>query len=151
FTGVPAAGETRFLKNEMVFHVERNVSPQAVDALARRLGLVTIASQGFGLSGGTIFRFRITDGRPVADAVRALENEHIGTAQPNYVFKLQQDATQPSRSGRSGATQYVVSKLNLTEVHRIPIGSDVPSAVIDSEIDAQHPELAGAVVAEFDP
>ena len=151
FTGVPAAGETRFLNNEMVFHVDRNVSPQAVDALARRLGLVTIASQGFGLSGGTIFRFRITDGRPVADAVRALENEHIGTAQPNYVFKLQQDATQPSRSGRSDATQYVVSKLDLTEVHRIAIGSDVPIAVIDSEIDARHPELAGAVVAEFDP
>jgi hypothetical protein len=150
FTGAPAAGETRFRNNEMVFHVDRNVSPQAVDAVARRLGLTTIASQGFGLSGGTIFRFRITDGRPVADAVRALENEHIGTAQPNYVFKLQQDATQPSGGGRGDATQYIVSKLDLIEVHRIAIGSDVPIAVIDSEIDARHPELAGAVAAEFD-
>jgi hypothetical protein len=150
FTGVPVAGETRFLNNEMVLHVDRNVSPQAVDAVARRLGLATIASQGFGLSGGTIFRFRITDGRPVADTIRALENEHIGTAQPNYVFKLQQDASQPARSGRSDATQYVVGKLDLIEVHRIAIGSDVPIAVIDSEIDARHPELAGAVVAEFD-
>jgi subtilisin family serine protease len=90
------------------------------------------------------------EGRPVADAVRALENEHIGTAQPNYVFKLQQDATQTARNGRSDSVQYVVSKLNLIEVHHIAIGSYVPIAVIDSEIDARHPELAGAVVAEFD-
>jgi subtilisin family serine protease len=150
FTGVPAAGETRFLNNEMLFHVDPSVSPQTVDAVARRLGLSTIASQGFGLSGGTIVHFRIPEGRPVADAVRALENEHIGTAQPNYVFKLQQDATQTARNGRSDSVQYVVSKLNLIEVHHIAIGSYVPIAVIDSEIDARHPELAGAVVAEFD-
>jgi hypothetical protein len=151
FTGVPAAGETRFLTNEMVFHVDRNVSPQTVDAVARRLGLSAVASQGFGLSGGTLFRFRITDGRSVGDAIRALEAEHIGTAQPNYVFRLQQDVTQAARPGQRDPTQYVVGKLHLVDVHRIAIGADIPIAVIDSEIDAKHPELAGAVVAEFDP
>jgi subtilisin family serine protease len=150
FSGIPARGETRFLTNEMVFHVDRNVSPQAVDAVARRLGLSTIATQGFGLSGGTLFRFRITNGRPVADAIRELEAEHIGTAQPNYVFKLQQDVTQAARSGQGDPSQYVVGKLHLVDVHRIAIGADVPIAVIDSEIDAKHPELAGAIIAEFD-
>jgi hypothetical protein len=150
FTGVPAAGETRFLTNEMVFHVDRNVSPQTVDAVARRLGLATVASQGFGLSGGTLFRFRITNGRPVAEAIRALEAEHIGTAQPNYVFKLQQGTTQAARPGQGDPSQYVVNKLHLVDVHRIAIGADVPIAVIDSAIDARHPELAGAVIAEFD-
>src|SRR5579862_4537268 len=150
FTGVPAAGETRFLTNEMVFHVDRSVSPQTVDAVARRLGLSTIAMQDLRISGGTLFRFRVPDGRPVADAIRALEAEHIGTAQPNYVFRLQQDATQAARSGAGDQPQYVVNKLHLIDVHRIAIGSDVPIAVIDSEIDAKHPELAGAVIAEFD-
>jgi len=150
FTGMPVAGETRFLTNEMVFHVDRSVSAQTVDAVARRLGLSTIASQGFGLSGGTLFRFRINNGRPVADAIRELEGEHIGTAQPNYVFKLQQDTTQAARPGQGDPSQYVVNKLHLTDVHRIAIGADVPIAVIDSEIDARHPELAGAVIAEFD-
>jgi hypothetical protein len=151
FTGVPAAGETRFLTNEMVFHVPPNVSPQTVDTVARRLGLSTVAAQSFNLSGGTLFRFRITDGRPVADVIRALESENVGVAQPNYVFKLQQDATLAARSTGGGPSQYVVDKLRLVDVHRIAIGSNVLVAVIDSQVDGKHPELAGAVVDEFDP
>ncbi len=150
FTGVPPVGETRFLTNEMVFHVPANVSPQTVDTVARRLGLSTIASQSFNLSGGTLFRFRITDGRPLSDVIRALESENIGVAQPNYVFKLQQDATLAARSTAGDPSQYVVDTLHLVDVHRIAIGSNVLVAVIDSEIDAKHPELAGAVVDEFD-
>jgi subtilisin family serine protease len=150
FTGVPPAGETRFRTNEMVFHVPANVSPQTVDTMARRLGLSTVASQSFNLSGGRLFHFRITDGRPVADVIRALESENIGVAQPNYVFRLQQDATLAARSTQSDPSQYVVDKLRLVDVHRIAIGSDVPVAVIDSEIDGGHPELAGAVVDELD-
>jgi subtilisin family serine protease len=134
----------------MVFHVPPNVSPQTVDALARRLNLSTVATHSFNLSGGTLFRFRITDGRPVGDVIHALESENIGVAQPNYVFRLQQDATLAARNGTGDPTQYVVSKLRLLDVHRIAIGSNVPVAVIDSEIDGRHPELAGAVVEEFD-
>ena len=151
FTGVPPVGETRFLTNEMVFHVPANVSAQTVDTVARRLRLSTVASQSFNLSGGTLFRFRITDGRPVSDVIRALESENIGVAQPNYVFKLQQDATLAARStGGGDPSQYVVDKLHLVDAHRIAIGSNVLVAVIDSEIDGKHPELAGAVVDEFD-
>ena len=150
FTGVPPIGETRFLTNEMVFHVPANVSPQTVDTVARRLGLFTVASQSFNLSGGTLFRFRITDGRPVADVIRALESENIGVAQPNYVFKLQQDPALAARTTGGDPSQYVVDKLRLVDVHRIAIGSNVLVAVIDSEIDGKHPELAGAVVDEFD-
>jgi subtilisin family serine protease len=36
------------------------------------------------------------------------------------------------------------------DVHRIALGSNVLVAVIDSEIDAKHPDLAGAVVEEYD-
>ncbi|HEY6258271.1 MAG TPA: S8 family serine peptidase [Xanthobacteraceae bacterium] len=151
FTGVPPAGETRFLTSEMVFHVPPNVTPQAVDALARRLNLSTVATRSFNLSGGTLFRFRITDGRPVDDVIRALESENIGVAQPNYVFRLQQDSTLAARNtGGGDPSQYVVSKLRLTDVHRIAIGSNVLVAVIDSEIDGKHPELTGTVVDEFD-
>jgi hypothetical protein len=150
FTGVPPVGETRFLTNEMVFHVPANVSPQTVDTVARRLGLSTVASQSFNLSGGTLFHFRINDGRPVADVVRALESENIGVAQPNYVFRLQQDATLAARSSGGDPSQYVVDKLHLVDAHRIAIGSNVLVAVIDSQIDGRHLELAGAVVDEFD-
>jgi hypothetical protein len=150
FTGVPPAGETRFVTNEMVFQVAGNMTPQAIDDVARRHGLATVSAQSFALAGGTLVHFRINDGRPVADVIRALEAENIGTAQPNYVFRLQQDQTLAARPGRGDPAQYVVNQLRLTDVHRIALGSNVLVAVIDSEIDAKHPDLAGAVVEEYD-
>jgi subtilisin family serine protease len=82
--------------------------------------------------------------------IRALATENIGVAQPNYVYRLQQDATLAARSAAGDPSQYVVNKLRLVDVHRIAIGSNVLVAVIDSAIDGKHPELAGAVVDEFD-
>ena len=82
-------GETRFVANEVVFHAPSNVSAQAVDAMARRLGLVAISSQNLTLSGGTLFHFRIDNGRQVSDVVHELEGENIGVAQPNYLYSLQ--------------------------------------------------------------
>jgi subtilisin family serine protease len=43
------------------------------------------------------------------------------------------------------AAQYIVQKLSLADVHRIVRGTNVPIAVIDSEIDAAHPDIEGAV------
>jgi hypothetical protein len=150
FTGVPPAGETRFLSNELVFHVPPSVSRQKVDETARRLGLSAVASHNVALTGGTLFRFRVADGRGVADAVRALEAEKVGIAQPNYVYKLQQDPILAARTKSGDLGQYVVNKLRLGEVHRVATGSNVLVAVIDSEIDLGHPDLAGAFVERFD-
>ncbi len=149
FTGVPPRGETRFVSNEMVFQVGPNVSPQAVDSVARRLALSAVGSQ-VSVAGGTLLRFRINDGRPVADVIRALEAEKIGVAQPNYVYKLQQDQSLAGAATRGDPAQYVVSKLRLAEVHRIARGTNVVVAVIDSVIDARHPDLAGTIVEQFD-
>ena len=89
FTGIPPRGETRFVSNEVVFQAPSNVSARAVDAAARRLGLVAVSSQSLTLSGGTLFHFRIDNGRQVSDVVRELEAENIGVAQPNYIYSLQ--------------------------------------------------------------
>jgi len=149
FTGVPPLGETRFVSTEMVFQVGSNVSRQTIENAVRRLGLSTIASQNVGLTGGTLFHFRIADGRAIADVVRALEAENIGIAQPNYVYQLHQDANLAARTNAGDSSQYVVNKLRLGEVHRVATGSNVLVAVIDSAIDIKHPDLAGAVVEQF--
>ena len=109
-----------------------------------------VASQNVALTGGTMFRLRVADGRSVADAVRALEAEKLGVAQPNYVFKLQQDPKLAARTQSGELDQYVVNKLRLGEVHRVATGSNVLVAVIHSEIDSRHPDLAGAFVERFD-
>jgi hypothetical protein len=156
FTGVPPRGETRFISNEMVFHVASGIAPQTVDAAARRLGLIAVSSQSLTLSGGTLFHFRIDNGRPVSDVVRDLEAENIGVAQPNYVYHLQQDAHTPASLTPAPAppwgdpAQYVVRKLRLPEVHKIATGANILVAVIDSQVDTAHPDLNGAIAGQFD-
>ena len=163
FTGVPPRGETRFISNEMVFHVPPNVPPATVDAAARRLGLVTVASHNLSLSGGTLLHFRIDNGRPVSDVVRELEGQNIGVAQPNYVYRLQQDARTPAPLSlaplslaalpplpNGDPAQYAVAKLHLTEAHKIATGAGVLVAVIDSQIDTGHPDLGGTIAGSFD-
>jgi subtilisin family serine protease len=158
FTGVPPRGETRFISNEMVFHVAPNVAPATVDAAAHRLGLVTVASHNLSLSGGTLMHFRIDNGRPVSDVVRDLEGQNIGVAQPNYVYRLQQDGRTPAPLQlpalpplpRGDPAQYAVAKLHLTEAHKIATGAGVLVAVIDSQIDTGHPDLGGTIAGSFD-
>jgi hypothetical protein len=131
----------------MVVHVGADVSPQTLDAAARRLGLTAVESRNLSLSGGRLVHFR-TSG-DVSDAIRSLETQKIGIAQPNYVFELQQDARVAALPPEKG-DQYVIDKLHLREAHAIASGANVTVAVIDSLIDTAHPDLVGSVVGQFD-
>ena len=46
--------------------------------------------------------------------------------------------------------QYILEKLKIVDVHRMVRGTNVPIAVIDSQIDVTHPDLEGAVAQRFD-
>jgi subtilisin family serine protease len=46
--------------------------------------------------------------------------------------------------------QYVRDKLQLPEVHALARGKNVPIAVIDSGIDADHPDFSGAEIVRYD-
>ncbi len=57
----------------------------------------------------------------------------------------------PPRTRRpAGGEQYVANKLRLAEVHKIATGKGVTVAVIDSAIDAAHPEFKQAIADKFD-
>jgi len=79
-----------------------------------------------------------------------LEAEKIGIAQPNYVFQLQQDAHAAAPPPNGDPAQYVIDKLHLHDAHGIASGSNVAVAVIDSLVDAAHPDLAGSIAGQFD-
>jgi subtilisin family serine protease len=154
FTGVPPPTERRYVATEMVFHVGAGVSRAQVDAQAKRLGLTVVGTQTSGITGGTIYHFRLGPGRQVPDVVRSLEEERVGIAQPNYVFRITEEGQQPAANSEAEASgsseQYVIDKLNLAEAHKIATGNGVLVAVIDSKIDASHPDLAGAIADQFD-
>ena len=148
-SGAPAANERRLVPDEVVIELANSVSPQQIDALQRRHRLTRIESQTFQLTGTTWFRWRIPDRRSVAAVVRALETDRlVASAQPNYLFALQQDTAKAVTEG--DAAQYELAKLHLPQAHALAKGDAVQVAIIDSGVDANHPELSGAIAETYD-
>jgi hypothetical protein len=141
-SGAPSANERRLVPDEVVIEIANSVSLQRIDALQRRYNLTRIEAQTFQPSGTTLFRWRIPDRRSVAAVVRALEADRVvASAQPNYLFTLQEDEANIVAEG--DAAQYELAKLHLPQAHGLAKGDKVLVAVIDSSVDANHPELAG--------
>jgi hypothetical protein len=158
-SGIPLAGETRFPQNEVLVEMRGNPSSQTVDALVRRNRLELLDRLALRLTNSTILRVRILNGRSVAATIRALGGR---TSQPNYQYALAdgqtnatvQTAAAPSASDARAVVgdpaQYALTKLRLREAQGLAKGEKVPVAIIDSGIDVKHPDLNGAVTAQFD-
>ena len=153
-SNVPPLNETRFLANEIVLHVLANTSPASVQQIAQQLGLTLIGTQNLSSIGRQAFRLQIGGGRSVRDIIRALEaNSIVAVAQPNYQYQLVQQvpaAIAPFTASRGDPAQYTMGKLHLNEAHRVASGNNVIVAVIDSEVDREHAELAGTIAQRFD-
>jgi len=138
----------RSIANQLVAELDGNLSDAQADALARRHGLARITSQNFPLLGATIGLFRITNGRSVETASRDFASEaSVHAVQPNFRYLLQDQKAAPTEGDPA---QYALMKLHLPEAHTLAHGEGVRVAVIDSGIDAKHPELAGSIVDSFD-
>jgi subtilisin family serine protease len=145
----------------------------------RRHRATLLASRRFDLAGVTIIRARLDDGRTARAALAQMAGDRrVASAQPNYVYALQQDRAKPdaaeAQTPVAAATaaepapstaalptaapatlrirqpQYIVGKLGLDDAHRLARGERVRVAVIDSGADASHPELQGVVAGSFD-
>ena len=142
----PPPGETRFVPNEVLLNVASDVTTPAFDAIARRNRLTRLELREFAATGRRMARVRINDRRPVATVIRSLQAEAgIAGAQPNYLFAYNQGP-----APAAGPTQYANTKLHLSEAHALAKGQSIRVAVIDSMIDASHPDLAGTIAATYD-
>ena len=145
---IPPRGVTAFVPNEILLEVESGTPARYLNAVARRLQLTLLETQSFTLTGRTLQRWRIDGRNSVRATLRGLSPfSRISTAQANFLYAFGQ--AQPPQQSDAGA-QYVVPKLHLMEAHKITNGDDVLVAVIDSKIDASHPDLAGVIADEYD-
>ncbi|SDN18857.1 S8 family serine peptidase [Afipia sp. GAS231] len=149
-SGIPPAGEQRYVPDEVVIEVAGAMTPQQLGALAQRFRLTSVDSFSFQLGGTTLARLRIPDRRSVTTVVRALETDaSVLFAQPNYLYALIETKT-PAAPGEADPASYVQEKLRLSEAHQLARGNKVLVAVIDSGIDVSHPDLAGDIADSFD-
>ncbi len=157
YSGLPPRGEVRFVSNEVVVQIANTVPRVQVETVARQLGIAMVASHDFDAAGRTLYQFRSSNGRDVRDVIRQLEqNRIVAAAQPNYVYQFAQSAPAPTSLPSlvlpaGDPSQYTIERLHLGEVHQLVRGRNVSIAVIDSEIDASHPDLQGAIAERFDP
>lgn len=99
------------------------------------------------LLASSIVRLRLVDNRALEPLLAAIAAEPgVTLAQPNYDYEASEAAAAPA----VGIAQYAPAKLRLAEAHRIARGKGVKVAIIDTAIEAAHPELEGAVTAQFE-
>jgi len=145
----PVAALSRTFANEFVAEIDSALSLTEADELARRHGLARIASENFPLVGATVGLFRITDGRPYETVRREFAaDSSVRSLQPNFRYVLQDQ--KPAVPTEGDPAQYALSKLRLPQAHTLVHGTNVTVAVIDSGIDAGHPELANSIADNFD-
>lgn len=174
---VPRPTENRLVADEILFELAPNAQ---ADAVLRRHRATLIASRRFELAGITLVRARLNDGRSARTVLTQMRGDRqVASAQPNYVYALQQAEAVPAAApeGALGGAvapgiappaesavpaevvatprrvlqpQYVVDKLGLDEIHKLSRGSAIKIAVIDTGTDEAHPELQGVLAASFD-
>jgi protein-disulfide isomerase len=143
----PLATISLSFANELVAEIDGSMSEEQANALARRYGMVLVESQNLPLIEATIGLFRITDGRSL-DAARRDFAAAPGVRNLQFNFRYLVQDTKPPTEG--DPAQYAVSKLKLPQAHGLAHGMNVTIAVIDSGIDASHPELANSISDTFD-
>ncbi|QOZ10880.1 S8 family serine peptidase [Bradyrhizobium sp. CCBAU 51765] len=145
----PVAVNQRSFAGEFVAEIDGSLSVTEADELARRHGLARVASENFPLIGATFGLFRITDGRPAETVRREFAADgSVRSVQPNFRYVLQDQKSSVPVEG--DPAQYALAKLRLPQAHALAHGANVTIAVIDSGIDAKHPELANSVADSFD-
>ncbi len=146
---MPPANERRYVPDEVVLEIPNTVSPAQINALQTRFRLTRLDQQSFQLTGTTLYRWRIPSNVSVPRAVRALGGDaRVAAVQPNYLFTMQGDESKSMSEG--DPAQYELAKLHLPQAHALAKGDKVLVAVIDSGVDAGHPDLAGAIAETYD-
>src|SRR5829696_7974807 len=103
-SGVPAAGETRYVPDEVVLELDTRLSPRAIADLARRHSLTHLESRSFQLANAVVYRWRVLRGRSVPAVIGALERDRgVRSAQPNYLFALSGEALPSSSPAATAA------------------------------------------------
>jgi subtilisin family serine protease len=113
--------------------------------VARRYGLTVVDNWPMPMVGVDCFVMAVPEGRSTdAMAAQVSRDSDVAWAQPMQLFSARGGA--PSHNDPLYAAEPAASQWHLADLHQIATGRGVRIAVIDSGIEARHPDLAGQVL-----
>ncbi|WBY08733.1 S8 family serine peptidase [Sphingomonas sp. 7/4-4] len=118
-------------------------------AIARRNGLTIEDSWPMPLIGVDCFVMRVPEDNTVDDMVTRLNGDRqVLWAQPMQLYHAQ--GSMQSEGDPLYAVQPAASAWRLADLHRVATGRGITVAVIDSKVEASHPDLIGQFAASRD-
>lgn len=146
--GARANAGPPFYTRQVLVLIDQAQPAALEDTLAQQYNLQRLNNQVLTLVNARAQLYAIPDGRTVAALVSVLgADPRVRLAQGNFAYRRQ--GGEKSKAA-STAPQYALSKISAAPAHAMALGRGVRIAVIDSAIDAAHPDLAGAVLNTFD-
>ena len=144
----PPTEETRFRPGEVLVETASGVSRSTIEAILRSHRLTEAEETVIGLTGQSLRLWRFPTTRSVPGVVGELGGEMaLASIQPNYIYAPQGDAATTSPAF---VDEYWLAKLRVDKSLDLASGEPVRIAVIDTAVDAAHPDLKGSIEAEFD-
>ncbi len=120
--------------------------------IARHHGLTLVDDWPMPLLGLDCFIMAVPQGETSEAAAEQVSHDaDVAWSQPMHLYQVQGE--QPSHNDPLFEAQPVAHEWHLADLHQLATGRGVMVAVIDSRIEASHPDLAGqvAIVQDFAP
>src|SRR5262249_52277130 len=142
---------------EILILIDQDQPQSLATQLARTYRLERIRSGRLSLLGVRAELMRVRQGHSQAAVLAALQQDtRVRSAQLNqrYLRGAGDAPSPPELPGDAGSLQTSIpqcaaGKLHLADAHQLALGRNVAIAVIDSAVDARHPDLRGAVARSF--
>lgn len=132
--------------DEVLVLVDTARAGEIAARLAAQYGVTAGPGAPIALLDRTVVRLTLKPGQSLESLLGALSTDpDVDLAQPNYVYQASKGPATPEN-----VPQYAAEAIRLEEAHRLARGQGVMIAVIDTAIEATHPELAGSVAGVFD-
>jgi len=113
--------------------------------IARKYGLTFVDNWSMPMIGVDCFVMAVPAGRSTSDAVKQVSTDsQVAWAEPVMLYSAQ--SAGPSHNDPLYAAEPAASQWKLADLHRIASGRGTRVAVVDSGIDAGHPDLSGQIL-----